>query len=181
MKLNLITPYLSWTFVSLKVIRYRSRPDLRSDPVRSGDPAFFDWSGPVRFGKPILPDHRISILNLKYRKFTKIFMKTIIWSLRHILLLTYRIKYVFTGSNVPLHDQMCRYRIKYMVTDAITISKTKMVAQVIQWSGVIGEFKKLADPVRLWSGPVRQTGSISVIRSGPVRFQKTRSGRLLAQ
>ena len=108
-------------------------------------------------------------------QFTKIFMKTIIWSLRHILLLTYRIKYVFTGSNVPLHDQMCRYRIKYMVTDAITISKTKMVAQVIQWSGVIGEFKKLADPVRLWSGPVRQTGSVSVIGSGPVSKNPIRS------
>ena len=50
---------------------------------------------------------------------------------------------------MPLHDQMCRYRIKYMVTDAITISKTKMVAQVIQLSGVIRGFKKLADPVRL--------------------------------
>ena len=99
-------------------------------------------------------------------------MKTIILSLRHILLLTYRIKYFFTGSNVPLQDQMCRYRIKYMVTVAITISKTKMVAQVIQLSGVIRGFKKL-------DNPVRQTGSITVIRSGPVRFQKTRSGRLL--
>ena len=62
-----------------------------------------------------------------------------------------RIKCAFTWSNVSLPDQ------KYMVTDAI--SKTKMVAQIIQWSGVIGEFKKLADPVR-------QTGSISVIQSG---------------
>ena len=73
-------------------------------------------------------------------------MKTIILSLRQILLLTYKIKYFFTGSNEPLQDQMCRYRIKYMVTVA---SKTKMVAQVIQLSGVIRGFKKLADPVRL--------------------------------
>ena len=51
---------------------------------------------------------------------------------------------------MPLQDQnMCRYRIKYMVTVAITISKTKMVAHVIQLSGVIRGFQKLADPVRL--------------------------------
>ena len=51
----------------------------------------------------------------------------------------YKIKCVVTGSNI----------LVYVVTVAITISKTKMVAQVIQLSGVIQGFKKLADPVRL--------------------------------
>ena len=52
----------------------------------------------------------------------------------------YKIKCVVTGSNILVYN---------VVTVAITISKTKMVAQVIQLSGVIRGFKKLADPVRL--------------------------------
>ena len=102
----------SW---NMNEVSNRSRPDLRSGPVRSGDPAFFDWSGPVRFGKQILPDRRISMLNLKYRKSGKYSyenqnfisqLQTRLYRIKCDRIKCDRIKYAFTGSYVSLQDQV---------------------------------------------------------------------------
>ena len=117
------------------------------DPVRSGDPAFFDWSSPVRFGKQILPDHRISMLNLKYRKSGKIF----IWKPEFYLSIAnmtiqdqmwpdqvwpdqiclYRIIYVsFQDQMWPDQmwpDQICLYRIKYVFTGSSVSLQDQML------------------------------------------------------